>query len=98
MQTILGHSAQRLHQQMRCFTSLKLAQYEHFLSVSRSLLLTDGSGHHGPGLRCVRYYPRGGNAHLPTTNELRSEEHTSELQSRFDLVCRLLREKKKKSI
>src|SRR5437868_12154546 len=31
--------------------------------------------------------------HLITT---RSEEHTSELQSRFDLVCRLLLEKKKK--
>src|SRR5699024_3642921 len=28
----------------------------------------------------------------------RSEEHTSELQSRFDLVCRLLLEKKKKHI
>src|SRR5690349_23614639 len=28
---------------------------------------------------------------------LRSEEHTSELQSRRDLVCRLLLEKKKKS-
>src|SRR5699024_12046236 len=28
-------------------------------------------------------------------NKLRSEEHTSELQSRFDLVCRLLLEKKK---
>src|SRR5207249_11747935 len=27
---------------------------------------------------------------------LRSEEHTSELQSRFDIVCRLLLEKKKK--
>src|SRR5207249_11670257 len=27
-------------------------------------------------------------------NEGRSEEHTSELQSRFDLVCRLLLEKK----
>src|SRR5438067_8858242 len=27
----------------------------------------------------------------------RSEEHTSELQSRFDLVCRLLLEKKKTS-
>src|SRR5207247_8916242 len=27
----------------------------------------------------------------------RSEEHTSELQSRVDLVCRLLLEKKKKS-
>src|SRR5699024_11524089 len=26
---------------------------------------------------------------------MRSEEHTSELQSRFDLVCRLLLEKKK---
>src|SRR5207249_10390904 len=33
-----------------------------------------------------------------TRNEVsaeRSEEHTSELQSRFDLVCRLLLEKKK---
>src|SRR3712207_8253105 len=29
-------------------------------------------------------------------NELRSEEHTSELQSRQYLVCRLLLEKKKK--
>src|SRR5207249_5513496 len=28
----------------------------------------------------------------------RSEEHTSELQSRFDLVCRLLLEKKNKTI
>src|SRR5207249_11265070 len=27
--------------------------------------------------------------------KVRSEEHTSELQSRFDLVCRLLLEKKK---
>src|SRR5699024_12565064 len=32
-------------------------------------------------------------AHFAT---IRSEEHTSELQSRFDLVCRLLLEKKKK--
>src|SRR5207249_11703985 len=29
---------------------------------------------------------------------VRSEEHTSELQSRFDLVCRLLLEKKKKHV
>src|SRR5699024_11672727 len=28
--------------------------------------------------------------------KIRSEEHTSELQSRFDLVCRLLLEKKKR--
>src|SRR5438067_7880842 len=30
--------------------------------------------------------------------DIRSEEHTSELQSRFDIVCRLLLEKKKKRI
>src|SRR5699024_11977571 len=29
---------------------------------------------------------------------MRSEEHTSELQSRFDLVCRLLLEKKKQTV
>src|SRR5699024_1619929 len=33
--------------------------------------------------------------HTGSTGD-RSEEHTSELQSRFDLVCRLLLEKKKK--
>src|SRR5699024_1696345 len=33
----------------------------------------------------------------PQPHEWRSEEHTSELQSRFDLVCRLLLEKKKRN-
>src|SRR5690349_13898225 len=33
---------------------------------------------------------------LPVPAAARSEEHTSELQSRRDLVCRLLLEKKKK--
>src|SRR5207249_8502505 len=37
------------------------------------------------GTRCEQIVPAEG----------RSEEHTSELQSRFDLVCRLLLEKKK---
>src|SRR5207247_11311837 len=32
---------------------------------------------------------------LAAHNKVRSEEHTSELQSRVDLVCRLLLEKKK---
>src|SRR5699024_2371871 len=37
------------------------------------------------------------NKHYDASSLLvRSEEHTSELQSRFDLVCRLLLEKKKK--
>src|SRR5260370_31963072 len=34
-------------------------------------------------------------AHCPRGPALRSEEHTSELQSHLNLVCRLLREKKK---
>src|SRR5699024_11439783 len=36
-----------------------------------------------------------GNTGLSDVLLFRSEEHTSELQSRFDLVCRLLLEKKK---
>src|SRR6266481_3613621 len=32
---------------------------------------------------------------LPSSSSRRSEEHTSELQSQFHLVCRLLHEKKK---
>src|SRR2546428_10290827 len=36
-----------------------------------------------------------GSPSFPMYFELRSEEHTSELQSRSDLVCRLLLEKKK---
>src|SRR2546422_5822227 len=35
-------------------------------------------------------------AHLVFDDQARSEEHTSELQSRLHLVCRLLLEKKKK--
>src|SRR2546421_6094014 len=37
-----------------------------------------------------------GEAPAPAPSETRSEEHTSEIQSRSDLVCRLLLEKKKK--
>src|SRR3989442_9634676 len=40
--------------------------------------------------------PSGGVARRPRLVEPRSEEHTSELQSRPHLVCRLLLEKKKK--
>src|SRR2546422_3198854 len=38
--------------------------------------------------------PRDAAATLPLLEEERSEEHTSELQSRLHLVCRLLLEKK----
>src|SRR5699024_12410981 len=43
----------------------------------------------------VRADPAPGGEDDRAALELRSEEHTSELQSRFDLVCRLLLEKKK---
>src|SRR5436309_9243114 len=46
--------------------------------------------HHGRGQRAARLRIAGAN------RERRSEEHTSELQSRENLVCRLLLEKKKK--
>src|SRR5207249_7344677 len=56
-----------------------------------------GARHPGrPQALFVRQQPGLGNGlrrQLP-----RSEEHTSELQSRFDLVCRLLLEKKKKKV
>src|SRR5947207_11656219 len=64
---------------------------------------------HGPsGLVCPRETFRPWRAtqpfrpHLPTASargwaRARSEEHTSELQSHSDLVCRLLLEKKKKT-
>src|SRR5690606_41916823 len=40
----------------------------------------------------------GGNFGTPLSGRERSEEHTSELQSRENLVCRLLLEKKNKRI
>src|SRR4051812_49866022 len=40
--------------------------------------------------------PPGPAESLPWASALRSEEHTSELQSHVNLVCRLLLEKKKK--
>src|SRR2546422_4899223 len=51
-------------------------------------------GSHSRGLRCVGVAKRA----LPRPPRPRSEEHTSELQSRLHLVCRLLLEKKKKII
>src|SRR5260221_12208175 len=46
----------------------------------------------GAGARQIRRYRQ---RYLPRFWRARSEEHTSELQSHSDLVCRLLLEKKK---
>src|SRR6266704_7125169 len=57
------------------------------LSLHDALPILRGHGADGR-----RVHPDGDGARL------RSEEHTSELQSRFDLVCRLLLEKKKHNV
>src|SRR5438067_6095085 len=56
-----------------------------------------GSGDRDGGRRSPDpWFPgRRARARLGIVLRSRSEEHTSELQSRFDLVCRLLLEKKK---
>src|SRR3712207_8751771 len=46
----------------------------------------------------ARLWPVGKRQHSTPCTLVRSEEHTSELQSRQYLVCRLLLEKKKKTI
>src|SRR5699024_12588955 len=51
------------------------------------------SSHASPPGTGTSPQPRLQEASLATPAARRSEEHTSELQSRFDLVCRLLLEK-----
>src|SRR2546421_3151237 len=48
-----------------------------------------------PAVETVSPEGRGEKRPRPDREGIRSEEHTSELQSRSDLVCRLLLEKKK---
>src|SRR2546430_8709995 len=50
----------------------------------------------GQGPRLGRQDDRGHGATRERHDRIRSEEHTSELQSQSNLVCRLLLEKKKK--
>src|SRR5206468_9758344 len=56
-----------------------------------TLFRSRGADRTGPAKSTV-----GAGAGTASDVERRSEEHTSELQSRSDLVCRLLLEKKKK--
>src|SRR6266705_6726316 len=50
------------------------------------------------GCRSRRARRRRPRCRRPRSRRRRSEEHTSELQSPYDLVCRLLLEKKKKKL
>src|SRR3712207_8644597 len=61
---------------------------QHSVSVKPTYSKADGSGRWMIGVQLERPI---------VITQLRSEEHTSELQSRQYLVCRLLLEKKKKT-
>src|SRR5687768_17891606 len=71
-----------------------------YTTLFRSRPARERSGHRPLRLRRDAADDRVPLAHLPLEVEphldRRSEEHTSELQSRLHLVCRLLLEKKKK--
>src|SRR5690606_42077630 len=65
--------------------------------AGRARAVVDGRGRAGPGARATgAAAPVGAGARGSRPGPRRSEEHTSELQSRENLVCRLLLEKKKK--
>src|SRR5699024_12243774 len=54
----------------------------------------DGDGVRALAVLVVMVVPGLGALQVDALGFIRSEEHTSELQSRFDLVCRLLLDKK----
>src|SRR2546430_4675751 len=69
-----------------------------FRSGKRTMNGLGASSHHSidPLESIFRYQPtRQTPGYLSTSENERSEEHTSELQSQSNLVCRLLLEKKK---
>src|SRR2546422_2569436 len=69
------------------------------LSLHDALPISSASNTAGPATRLVGFFSAGRPLRsAPPSRTVRSEEHTSELQSRLHLVCRLLLEKKKKKI
>src|SRR2546430_6506840 len=70
-----------------------------YTTLFRSVVAVEDGGVAIDGLRVVRRQPRAARTEQPAGESVerdRSEEHTSELQSQSNLVCRLLLEKKKK--
>src|SRR3712207_7821060 len=67
----------------------------HFPALARTALAEALVATCTPNMRRVVYGSGGGEATDIAIKTARSEEHTSELQSRQYLVCRLLLEKKK---
>src|SRR5437868_7716632 len=83
-----------------CFFSKATATPDIYtLSLHDALPISRGRTRAARSRRRTPAPPAGRGAVRPSASRrrrrTRSEEHTSELQSRFDLVCRLLLEKKK---
>src|SRR5690242_21215821 len=76
------------------FRSERGAEPAHEAALAQHVLETKPVGRGKKGINALGG-GRGGHGFLPRT-VTRSEEHTSELQSHVNLVCRLLLEKKKK--
>src|SRR2546422_3264969 len=66
------------------------------LGRARARGLQPGRARHSHAVRCAGDV-QGGRRRADVPEIMRSEEHTSELQSRLHLVCRLLLEKKKRT-
>src|SRR5437588_9748701 len=77
--------------------ALPISSAQHgFGEPARSCVVGRASGRSGPDLLCQVLSKGPELISFGPLDSTRSEEHTSELQSHSDLVCRLLLEKKKK--
>src|SRR5690606_30216898 len=109
--TMVQHSNPFLNAQRQLLTAVEqlgldravyevLKEPERVIIVSIPVRMDDGSLRTFTGYRAqhtlVTGPAKGGIRFHPDVTLDRSEEHTSELQSRENLVCRLLLEKKKK--
>src|SRR5205085_4402355 len=94
------HAAQTLSQREQAAALERTARALEAAAQYRGDDTAETTRHLSPGKRVLRVtrQPRVVHALDPgmLLQELRSEEHTSELQSQSNLVCRLLLEKKKK--
>src|SRR5690606_39489147 len=96
-----------MHTAMQSFNSSGPSPFSLIFGSCRSPFLHQ-AGHSGPMALNQAHYALKSNlfrarsdffamTRFTSAQDTRSEEHTSELQSRENLVCRLLLEKKKKS-
>src|SRR5207249_9963064 len=99
--TLFFFSCSRPHRLLHSFPTRRSSDLTPLCTPRRSCVCRSLDTPHGSSVR--EWSRRRHNAqHAAADRHLhdadRSEEHTSELQSRFDLVCRLLLEKKKTTI